>query len=359
MQDQMAAFAERLDRMLGGQIAQAKELQLQTLRSLEGALAAFHDMAKTIGTTSESATQAMVNQLRAGLSRSQAETDANIKELLGKLSTHVSNSVAALEQHSAQTSKLAIEHQQRLAEHADRSIERLAGEVRTQTQAIEIAAQSMRNAGADVANAVDRIVEGMTGLVSGAAQEFTRTGQSFADLFEKSLAANNELGRTAAALSASSEDIGAVVNDYRSAQESLGGMVDLIRTTVETARGDASLTSDVVARMETAASKLVSAQGQADEYLTRLTGALSEANQSAKVLETVRGVQAQLNDALPPPASAEPAPQQPSRHTDLDRMISDWVNSTPRLIPDAPPDFDGRDEELMAAAGPLRGTVRT
>src|SRR5262249_28677506 len=130
------------------------------------------------------------------------------------------------------------------------------------------------------------------------------------------------------------------------------------RSTVETARGDAALTADVVNRMETAATKLATAQGQADEYLSRLSGALNEANQSAKVLETVRGVQAQLNDALPPPGGSAVETANGRHNIDLDRMISDWVNSTPRLIPDSAADFKARNEELVTAGGPLRGSVR-
>jgi hypothetical protein len=351
LKDQISAFAERLDQLLGGQVGQAKELQLQTLKSLESTIAAFEEMTKSIGTTAESATQSLVKQLRASVSRSQAETDANLAELLGKLGSHVSSTIAAIEEQATLTGKTALDQQKKLAEQAQRSIEALSKEVRSQTQAIEMASQSMRTAGTDVTSAVDRIIEGMTGLISGAAQEFMRSGQGFADIFDKSSALSRDLAQTAAALAASSKDIGVVVTDYRNARETLQGMVDLMRATVETARGDASLASDVVARLEEAAQKLVAAQGQADETLAKLNGVLSDAHNafSTQLLETVREFHEHL--ARTPP-SQQIADESQRRHSEFDRMISDWVQATPRLRQSKPAAAPGKDDE-RASARPL------
>lgn len=348
LQLQMSAFAEKLDQLLGGQVGQAKELQLQTLKSLECTVAAFEEMTKSIGTTAETATQAMVKQLRASVSRSQAETDTNLTELLGKLTAHVSSTVAAIEEQATLTGKSALEQQWKITEQAQRSIEALSNEVRSQTQAVEMASQSMRTAGADVASAVDRIIEGMTGLISGAAQEFMRSGQGFADIFDKSSALSRDLEQTAAALAASSKDIGVVVTDYRNARETLQGMVDLMRTTVETSRSDASLTSDVVARIETAAQKLVAAQGQADETLGKLNGVLSDAHNalSAQMLATVRDFHEQMTRSPPTQQIADESQQ---RHSEFDRMISDWVQATPRLRQSKPTAARDKDEERVSA----------
>jgi hypothetical protein len=329
LQSQITTFADRLDQMLGGQVSQAKELQTQTLKSLETTIAAFQDMARTMAKTAEGATVSMVKELRSGMSRTQVETNANLSELLGKLSGQVTSSVAALEQQSTQTTKMALEQQKKITEQAQQAMETLSTEVRSQTKAIEAASQSMRTTGSDVANAVDRITEGMTGLISGAAQEIMRSGQGFADIFEKSVALNRDLNETAAALAESSKDIGVVVGDYRNARETLQGMVNLIRTTAETARGEASLGSDVVARIEIAAEKLIAAQGQADEYLVKLNGVLSGAHGtfSAQMIETVRDFQEHLSNTPPPGPMSEESQR---RHSEFDRMISDWVQTGPR-----------------------------
>jgi len=351
LQEQMTAFADRLDQLLGGQVAQAKELQLKTLKSLETTIAAFQDMAKTIGATTEGATHAMIKELRAGISRSLAETGSNMSELIGKLGTEVSGAVVALEQQAIATGKLAIEHQEKISEEAERSMEALSCEVRSQTQAIEQASQSMRSVGTDVGNAVDRIIEGMTGLISGAAKEIMRSGQGFAEIFEKSSELSRDLTETAAALAASSKDISVVVSDYRNARETLQSMVDLIRSTAESARSDASLNSEGVARIEAAAQKLIAAQGQADEYLAKLNGVLSEVHTafSAQMLEAVRDFQEHLTRATPEQLASEETQR---RHSDLDRMISDWVQMTPRLKQGKPSPLPRGEQRPMRAPAP-------
>lgn len=350
VEEQMIAFGDRLDKLLGGQVSQAKELQQQTVKSLEGTIGAVQQMAKTIAATADSTNQSMVTQLRAAISRSQVETDANLKELINKLGVHVANVIATIEQQASVAGRTAVEQQKKLSEQAQKAIETMASEVRTQTQAIEAASQSMRAAGADVANAVDRIIEGMTGLISGAAQEMMRSGRGFAEIFDKSTTLSQELSQTAASLAASSRDIGVVVTDYRSAREMLQGMVDVMRATADAARKDNSLAADFVERIEAASQKLATAQGQADDSLAKLKAILTDVHAAfgAEMVETVRNFQEQLGKTPPSPQAAEESKR---RYTEFDRMISDWVQAAPR-----PKQGKGqhKDEERLlarAAAG--------
>lgn len=306
-QDQMATFAQKLDEVLGGQVDQAKDLQVQTLQSLEKAIAAFQGMAKSVGAAGESATQAIADQmrrtlddmstrqgqmsdtmrsfideLRAAAGKSQAETDSRLAELLTKLGAHISATVAQLEAQAAASTSATLNHQTQISDQATRSIEALAGEVRAQTQTIEIAAQSMRGAVADLASGVDRTVVQMgqgAGLMSEAASAFTRSGQGLAETFDRSSALIHQLVQTASTLTTASQQVEAVVADYRAARETFRTVVETLQLTVETARRDASLTSDVVTRIETAAQKLIAAQGEADTYLGKLNGVLAEAHE--------------------------------------------------------------------------------
>jgi hypothetical protein len=330
LQQQMMAFADRLDQLLGGQVAQARELQDKTLRSLETTIAAFQDMAASLGETTEGATQAMVKELRAGINGSLSETENNVSALIGKLGAQVTSAVAVLEQQAMSTGTLAIEQQKALSEEAQRSMEVLLSEVRTQTQAIDQASQSMRSVGTDVGHAVDRIIEGMTGLISGAAKEIMRSGEGFKEIFDKSEVLSKDLKQTAATLAVSSKEISVVVSDYRKTRDTLKGVVDLIRSTAEAARTDASLTANAAASIEAAAQRLVAAQGKADEYLNKLNGVLSEVDGAFKneVVKTAREFHEQLSKA----SSQKPLSEEMQRrHTEFDRMISDWVTSTPQL----------------------------
>jgi hypothetical protein len=348
VEQQMSAFADRLDGLLGGQVASAKELQQQTIKSLENSVAAVQQMTKTIAASAENASQSMLTQLRAGISRSQAETDSNLKDLIGKLGVHVANVIATIEQQASVSGRSAIEQQRKISEQAQRSIETLSSEVRTQTQAIEVASQSMRTAGTDVANAVDRIIEGMTGLISGAAQEIMRSGQGFTEIFDKTSVLSSELSQTAAALANSSREIGGVVTDYRSARETLQEMVEAMRATAEAARRDSSLGADFVGRIEAAAQKMTIAQGQADESLVKLKGVLSEVYGAfgAEMVETVRNFQEHLGKT---PTAQQPSEETQRRHTEFDRMISDWVQASPRVKSSKSGPREKEDERVLAS----------
>jgi hypothetical protein len=352
LQEQMAAFADKLDKLLGGQVSTAHELQQQTQRTLEGAIGAMQQMTKSIAATTETAGASMVNQLRAGISRTHAETDSNLKDLINKLGAHVANVISTIEQQSSVASRSAVEQQTRISEQAQRSIEALSAEVRKQTQAIEAASQSMRTAGSDVANAVDRIIEGMTGLISGAAQEIMRSGHGFTEIFDKSSELSKDLEKTAASLASSSNDIGVVVTDYRAARETLQGMVDLMRTTAESARKDSTLAADFVERIEAAAQKLASAQVQADDSVIKLKAVLTEAHGAfgSQMLDTVRDFQEHLGKTSPSEPLSEDTQR---RHSEFDRMISDWVHASPRPKPAkaAPPPLPGREFARAAAGG--------
>jgi hypothetical protein len=60
------------------------------------------------------------------------------------------------------------------------------------------------------------------------------------------------------------------------------------------------MTSDLVARLEMAAQKLIAAQGHADEYLAKLNAVLAEAHTSFsdQMLATVRKTNGEFHDSL-------------------------------------------------------------
>lgn len=330
LEQQVSKFAEKLDALLGGQVAQAHELQVKTCNSLESTVGAFQNMAKSFEASAERSTLAMAKQLRAELSKTQAEAEANLREAVGRLATQLAGAMNSVQEQSLQSGRTALEQQKRIADQAQDAIESLATEVRAQSAAIEQTAESMRSVGADTTKAVERIIEGMTGLISGAAQEIMRSGKGFTEIFEKSAALNRDLTQTASALSGSSKDLGSLVDDYRGAREALDTMVGLMREAVETARNDSSLASDVIDRIEAAARRLVAAQSQADEQLANLSGVLGEAHQAfgTQMIDTVR----QFHDHLLQASTAQPdAEDVHHQHADLDRMISDWVQTAPRM----------------------------
>ena len=328
LQDSMAAFATKLEELLGGQVGQAKDLQRQTAQALEAAILSFQSMANQVGAAGETATSTMaeqlnrtldqmagsqsqmnetmrtlVDQMRGATAQAQQETNANVGRLLGELSSQVQNVVATLQTESKTTSAAHQALTADIAGHAKQSVDELAASVTAQTTAIEQAALAMRTAVADLGSSVDRNVtlmgKGADGMRQ-AAEQFTGSGRAIADVFDKSQTVSRELEQAAKTLKASSADVHSVVSDYQAARSSFAGLVDGLRTTIDTAKRDASMTSDLISRLEGAAQKFAVAQVQAGDYLGQLNKVLTEAHGtfSTQMLATVQKTNTEFHKHL-------------------------------------------------------------
>ena len=306
LKDAMVVFVEELKRMLGGQIDQARALQTQTLQSLESAAAAFQSLARDVGQAGAAATSNMAagisdvldkmavrqgemdstmsqlaDDLRDAVAKSQTETQSHLGRVVDDLSKQVASVV---EQLQSETNASSVAHSDRLAEtaaHTKQSVDALAEGVRAQTAAIEQATGAMRAAVAEIGGSVSRNVALMSdgaGEMRQAAEQFTISGHAITGVLDGSREVSGQLVQSAALLAASSQDVKEAVGDYRAARETFASIVEGLHGTVDIAKREVAMTSDLVSRLEAAAQKLVAAQGQADEYLAKVTEVLAQAH---------------------------------------------------------------------------------
>jgi flagellar hook-basal body complex protein FliE len=71
-----------------------------------------------------------------------------------------------------------------------------------------------------------------------------------------------------------------VINDYRVTRDTFATIVENLKSTIENARKEASLTSELVNRLSSAAGTLSAAQKDAEEYLQGVTEVLAEAHKA-------------------------------------------------------------------------------
>ena len=83
---------------------------------------------------------------------------------------------------------------------------------------------------------------------------------AISEVFDRSNALSLELSRMGSTLSTASQDVRAVVSDYKVARETFASIVDGLKGTVELAKREVGLTSDLVSRLEASAQKLIAAQ---------------------------------------------------------------------------------------------------
>ena len=324
-QDQMAVFANKLDELLGSQVSQARELQRETMHALERAAAQFDGLAQKVGSAGETAASAMAGQLqqaldgmaerqarmtetmrtfidemREGAGQSQAEVQRHLTGLLQGVGHQMSEIMSGLQRDALATGETARSHQQQLSIESQRTIHDLVEVVRNQTEAMGAAASDMRSAVADLGDAAARSLNA-AGIgaekMTTAANEFTRTGATFSEMFQKATLLSGDMMQTAEALRSGSADMARIIADYREARNEFQAIVGTLGETVSTAKRDASMTSELVRRLEQAAEKLQQAQGQADAYLAQLNNVLAEAHTEFRdhMINTVRDVNTQFH----------------------------------------------------------------
>ena len=189
--------------------------------------------------------------------------------------------VGSLQDQSRQVSTAQEEREERMAAHADETITKLASlaeslmaEVREITGEVRSAADIMRSITSD---AVSRMNSGAETLFM-AADEFTKAGKGVAGVLQQASGISNKLAEAAGSVSASSTMLQGVVADYAATRETFSSMLADLRSTVENAKREASLTADILARIESASQKLGQAQKDAEEYLVGVSDVLARAH---------------------------------------------------------------------------------
>lgn len=184
----------------------------------------------------------------------------------------------------SEANALTAAHDERLAQmtaQASESAHALADSVHAQTAAIEQIVSAVRAAVSELQGSVGRNVALMNegaGRMREAAEQFTVSGRAISGVLDGSREVSGQLAQSAANLAASSQDVKEAVGDYRAAREAFASIVEGLHGTVDVAKREVAMTSDLVSRLEAAAQKLVAAQGQADEYLAKVTEVLAQAH---------------------------------------------------------------------------------
>jgi ABC-type transporter Mla subunit MlaD len=113
-----------------------------------------------------------------------------------------------------------------------------------------------------------------------ASSNFAQAGDRVSGAMGHAATVAGKLTELTGAMTASSSALQDVVNDYRAQRDAVATLVTELRSVVESAKSEASLTTDVLARIQSATEKLARAQVQADQYLEGVSKVLGEAHQS-------------------------------------------------------------------------------
>jgi ABC-type transporter Mla subunit MlaD len=112
-----------------------------------------------------------------------------------------------------------------------------------------------------------------------AAGRFEASGNEAAQGFARMSSVTAGLTEAAGSVAGAARSLDSVVADYRSARDAVAGMLEGLRQTVDVASREASLTGDVLSRIESATQKLAAAQHAADSFLDEVTDVLATSHE--------------------------------------------------------------------------------
>ena len=308
LQDVMTSFSQRLNDLFGGQISGLNELNQQTARSIQEAVGTLQTLVANIETSSERSTAAMaqrmadaveklesrqeamnaqsaafVEQLRQIAVSTQSETNQKLQVILESIGAEVAKMLSTLSESQKKVFESNCAREQSMTDRAQSAVSTMSESVEavikelgsTMTQM----AKSVATLTQTTSSAVDKMNAGAD-LLGTASRNFASAGERVVNVMSQAASVSEKLSETSGSLTASATVIQEVLKDYRVQRDSVAQLVNELRVTVEAARKEASLTTDILARIESSAARLGIAQKQADEYLDGVSKVLGEAHTS-------------------------------------------------------------------------------
>jgi hypothetical protein len=218
--DVLAGFSQRIQDLFGGQLTGINQLQQKAIEALNSAVGKLDQMSSGMDAASQRATEALAGKIGEAIDAMELRLKAvndRTEELVDQMGSSTTGSIDKM------------------------------------------------NTGADTLHA--------------AVGDFAKAAQGMTDLMSGAAKSSEALTQSAGSMTAATSALEAIVADYRASRDIFERILTELRATVENAKKEASLTSDVLARINGAAEKLSQAQTQAGNYLETIGEVLAETHQ--------------------------------------------------------------------------------
>jgi len=328
----LADFSARMREMFGDQFRGMADLLRETSETMKvtakqfGQLAANMDAAgtQTVDAMGSKLTQALdsmerrqqamneqmaafVDQIRALVAQSQSESSTRLHEALTAVGDQVAAVVASLRDQADAAAAAHGRRQQAFESATGAAIHTLSEQMeRLLAQSVETN-RSLQELLVKEAGTTEKAMADMNAgaeTLYVAASDFAKAGQGVADTMRAATAAVEAIKSASGQLTLATDGARSLFADYGRTRDAFSQMVTDLRQTVENAKREAALTQDVMARFESAASGLSSAQKEAEVYLRGVSEVLVKAHDAfaENIERTLRAgngqFQAELSSAV-------------------------------------------------------------
>ncbi len=301
-------FNSQMKALFGGQASDMSNMQRQTMEVLRAIVVRLEAMAAEAGETgarsmaamaeqiskanaAAEARQAIMNeklgefieQMRLAGSQSQADAQGQLQRSLNALSERMGEVIDGLSAQVASTTDTSRKHQQEMEAQSQNMVGQLGGQIAAVIEGVTEAVAEMKSA---VTVMHTTTMGAMTALNTSAdtmqmaSRDFALAGQSVTSTLEKSAAVAAQLLLAADSVSSASAGLGDLFVDYKSSRDAMIAQIHSLQLLAEQVRRDASMSGEVFEKIESATGKLVAAQKEADNYLSRISDVIAVAHQS-------------------------------------------------------------------------------
>jgi hypothetical protein len=292
-------FGSQMQSLFGGQ----GSLQQQTIAALEATVVKLESMAA--GPSSMDAIVAQIaksnaaaesrealmheklgefiEQMRLVASQTQADGQAQLQGALNEMSARMGSVVDSLGAQVLSATDVSRRHQQEMESQSQNAVGQLSDQIAAMIEGVSLSVAQINSA---VAVMHATTTEAMSAFITSAetlhlaSRDFAQAGQSVSATLDKSALVADQLVQAAGSVVAASSGLGEMFGDYKAAREAMAEQVRSLQLLAEQVRRDASMSGEVLARIESATGKLIAAQKDADDYLSKISDVIAVAHQS-------------------------------------------------------------------------------
>lgn len=292
MNGRMAEFVEQIRQTIDSSQSESAE-KMRTMMAELGSQVAnvvnqLDQQSKTAAAGHEKQVSQMEEQLDRFLkmtavvvTRYQKETGEQMQNSLAELGDKASGLVASLQEQGVQAAAAHAERQAQFSQQSEAVLGRLAGEVERLAGVVQNSSHAMEHSISQLANVtrdtVDRMNAGAS-TMNTAANNLTQGLDGMRQATSGIAGSSDKLATASASMLEAARSVGGVMDQYRATRDSFAGIVENLRSVIESAKKEASMTSDMVARLTSATDKLGVAQKTAEEYLDGVSSVLATAH---------------------------------------------------------------------------------
>lgn len=326
--DVLVKFSEQMEKAFGGQMNDLSALLQEASTAMNSAATEFKNVAsnmetqgtKTVDAMGDRLTQALaqietrqaamnqqmtsfVGEINTLIKTTQTDSNEQLKKLLDSLEHQVNKVIVQLQAEAKTTTDAHETRQELLWNLTDGVMKSLSSNVTRLISQIEKTDKTLKDTTTTLAsttmNAITKMNSGAETLYV-AASDFAKAGKDVYKTMQTSVTAVETLKRSTDQLSSAANEMKSILEDHARSREAFAKMISDLKSTIENGKRDASLTSDVIKKLEAAAQQLGKAEQQSEVYLKGVTEVLEKCHESfAQNLErTLRDANRQFQREL-------------------------------------------------------------